>query len=219
MEKARQEAVVFVHGLWMRGPDMTLLRRRVRLCGYRTYQFHYRSISADLCTHALELQQFLQGVEEPVIHFVAHSMGGLVVRRLFLDHREQRPGRIVTLGTPHQGSHVGRWFGRFGVGRLLLGRSAECFAGGLPDWHGERELGSIAGKLAVGVGWVARGLPSPNDGTVAVKETELPGLADHLVLSVSHMGMLVAPTVARQTCHFLCHGHFARPGNSASPQG
>jgi hypothetical protein len=51
-------------------------------------------------------------------------------------------------------------------------------------------------------------LPQPNDGAVTVAETRLPGLRDHLVLSVTHTGLLVSARVAREVCAFLTHGHF-----------
>jgi hypothetical protein len=71
-------------------------------------------------------------------------------------------------------------------------------------------VGVIAGTLAVGLGVVIENLPQPNDGTVAVDETRLPGIKDHLELPVSHTGLLVSATVASQTAYFLRHGAFAR---------
>ena len=49
-----------------------------------------------------------------------------------------------------------------------------------------------------------------HDGTVAVEETRIPGLTDHLVLPHSHVGMLFAQDVADQVAHFLRHGRFVR---------
>ena len=82
--------------------------------------------------------------------------------------------------------------------------------GGLIEYRGPREVGVIADTLAVGLGAVIENLPSPNDGTVAVEETKLPGIKDHLEVSVSHTGLLVSPVVASQTAYFLRHGEFAR---------
>jgi hypothetical protein len=52
------------------------------------------------------------------------------------------------------------------------------------------------------------GIPRPNDGTVAVSETMLDGMTDHVTLPVSHFGMLLSSAVARQTVNFLRHGRF-----------
>jgi len=82
--------------------------------------------------------------------------------------------------------------------------------GGLADYHGSREVGVIAGTFGMGLGAVIEDLPKPNDGTVAVEETRLPGIRDHLEVAVSHTGLLVSPLVASQTAYFLRHGEFAR---------
>ena len=49
-----------------------------------------------------------------------------------------------------------------------------------------------------------------NDGTVAVSETRIPGLTDHLVLPHSHFGMLLAADVAAQVACFLRTSGFRR---------
>lgn len=202
------EQVVLVHGLWMRGPDMGLLRWRLRRCGYATSQFSYSSLRCGLAEAAARLQAYLQTLDADVIHLVGHSLGGLVIRRLLLDYPQQRPGRVVTLGTPHLGSQVAVAVKRLGAGSWLLGRSASGLTEVLPAWDGQRELGVIAGRAPIGVGLVVPGLPRPNDGTVSVAETRLPGATDHRVLAVSHMGLLVSAEAARQTCAFLRTGHF-----------
>ena len=94
---------------------------------------------------------------------------------------------------------------------MLAGRA-------LPQWRVERgvevarrmETGAIAGTMRFGVASLVVALPTPNDGAVTVAETQLPGLRDHLVLHVTHSGLLVSARVARQVCAFLTHGRFAR---------
>lgn len=206
----REEAVVLVHGLWMKGPEMFLLRHRLRQAGYAVYQFSYRSVARELADNARHLDALLHTLREPTIHFVAHSLGGLVVRRLLHDFPEQRPGRVVTLGTPHSGSYVANRLGRYSLFRRLLGCSLWPLSGQLYPWRGERQLGSIGGSLSIGVGWLVRDLPKPNDGTVAVCETRLVGMTDHRVVHTSHMAMLLSAEVAQQAIHFLLHGCFAR---------
>ncbi|MGM0595115.1 MAG: esterase/lipase family protein [Pseudomonadota bacterium] len=203
-----KEAIVLVHGLWMKGPEMFLLRRRFRRAGYKVHQFSYRSVARRLAENARRLDAFVQKVEGERVHFVAHSLGGLVVRRLFHDAPRQRPGRIVTLGSPHSGSYVANRLSRSNLIRKMLGCSLPPLSGELHPWSAERELGSIAGSLSVGVGWLVRDLPRPNDGTVAVEETRLEGMSDHTVVRTSHMAMLFSARVANQSIHFLRHGRF-----------
>ncbi len=210
---ASPAAVVLVHGLWMTGLEMALLRRRLRRCGFLPCQFSYPTVRAPVVENAARLHGFLRRVSAPVVHFVGHSLGGLVIRRLFHDHPPRRPGRIVTLGTPHRGSAVARRLARHGWGRRLLGGSFKGgLSGELPPWTGTRELGVIAGDRSLGVGLLfSRLVPAlarPNDGTVAVEETRMAGAADHVVLHASHMGLLVSAAAARQTCAFLRTGRF-----------
>lgn len=210
----RDESIVLVHGLWMKGAEMYLLRRRLQHAGYRVYQFSYRSVARELAENACRLDSFVRRIEGERIHFVAHSLGGLVVRRLFHDFPEQRAGRIVTLGTPHTGSYVANRLSRSGFFRTLLGCSLTPLSGDLYPWPGKRELGSIAGTLSVGAGWVIRDLPKPNDGTVAVEETRLENMTDHLLVHASHMALLLSREVARQTLYFLRRGRFDRSMDS-----
>jgi pimeloyl-ACP methyl ester carboxylesterase len=203
------ETVVLVHGLWMNGLEMRLLRRRLQARGYRLYQFHYRTVGRDLADNAARLNRYLvQQVEGETVHLVAHSLGGLVVRRLLHDFPAQRPGRVVTLGTPHQGSYVAGRASRRGVLRRLLGMSLPALLGEVPPWRADRELGSIAGSLSVGVGWLFRGLPRPNDGTVAAAETMLAGQRDHILLHASHVALLFSRAAAFEVDYFLRHGVF-----------
>ncbi|HLF09818.1 MAG TPA: alpha/beta hydrolase, partial [Gammaproteobacteria bacterium] len=71
-----------------------------------------------------------------------------------------------------------------------------------------REVGIIAGNHSFGVGRLVRGLPLPNDGTVSVEETRLPGAADHIVLRASHFSLLWSAEVHRQILCFLERGRF-----------
>ena len=210
---SRHESVVLVHGLWMKGPDMALLRQRLRQAGYRVYQFSYRSIACDSDENARRLNAFMSRVEGTTIHFVAHSLGGLVVRRLFHDFPEQRPGRIVTLGTPHCGSYVADRLAAGALSRRLLGRSLSVLTGQLSPWRGERELGSIAGTLPVGAGMLFRKMPRPNDGTVTVDSTRLLKMSDHVTVKTSHMGLLFSRKVSQQVIAFLSRGRFDHDNN------
>ena len=138
-------------------------------------------------------------------------MGGLVVRHLFHDYPKQRPGRVVTLGTPHQGSYAARMMHYSGLGFCVGQALDEGLMGGAPAWTAPNQIGSIAGTLNVGFSLLFPGMPEPADGMIAVVETQLPGMADHLCLPVSHMQMLVDPTTVTQACAFFATGRFRHP--------
>lgn len=204
-----EETVILIHGIWMNGMDMTLLHRRLTAEGYDTRQFSYHSVQASPLQSARELADFTRLINAPVIHFVCHSLGGLILRHMFHEYHEQKPGRIVTLATPHRPSSAARQLSRFAPGRLLLGHSVErALLGQAPPWQSRHELGVIAGALRMGVGMLIPGIPVPNDGTVAVEETELVGMKDHITLPISHTGMLLSYRVFKQTVYFLNHGLF-----------
>jgi pimeloyl-ACP methyl ester carboxylesterase len=203
------QAVVLVHGIWMPGLEMSLLAHRLRQCGFQPFLFSYPSIRCDLKRNAALLQRFLQKVEPPVVHYVAHSLGGLLLRQFFHDYPNQRPGRVVTLGTPHGGSQVARRMGRNPFGKALLGQSYKHgLRGDVPAWAAQRELGSIAGNISLGVGRVTGQLTGPNDGAVSVDETRVAGMSEHKVFHVNHSGLVFSHEVADAVCRFLHCGHF-----------
>lgn len=203
------EAIVLVHGIYMNGMDMFLLKQRLKHAGYPVYQFSYHSLQSTPAENAMDLHAFTERIQPGVIHYVCHSLGGLVIRHLFNLYPEQKPGRIVTLGTPHVHSSAAISLQQFSPGKLLLGQSTrQGLVGNVPSLPQERELGSIAGTLRMGFGLLIPGIPKPNDGTVAVSETKLEGMKDHIILPVSHFGMLLSRSVVRQIIHFLKHGVF-----------
>lgn len=203
------QAVVLVHGIWMPGLEMSLLAHRLRDCGYQTYQFSYPSIRCDLKHNAVRLQGFVQKLEEPVVHFVAHSLGGLLLRQFFHDFPDQPPGRVVTLGTPHGGSQVARRMGRNPFGKALLGKSYKHgLRGDVPGWASQREIGCIAGNVSIGVGRFTGQISGPNDGEVSVAETLLAGMSDHKVFHLNHAGLVFSREVATAVCRFLRTAHF-----------
>ncbi|OOO01091.1 MAG: hypothetical protein USCGTAYLOR_02713 [Chromatiales bacterium USCg_Taylor] len=87
----RAEAVILVHGLFMTGWDMTLLRWRLLRIGFITHQFSYPSTGFEPLRNAQALKNFTDRIDAPVIHFVAHSLGGLVVRHFFHESRPDVP--------------------------------------------------------------------------------------------------------------------------------
>jgi pimeloyl-ACP methyl ester carboxylesterase len=204
------ETVVLVHGLWVHGIAMELMRRRVARCGYRALAYSYPSMRLTLAENAERLARFCRDIAAPRLHFVGHSLGGLIILRMLARAPALPPGRVVLTGAPVAGSLAARRLARLPGGRAALGRSA-------PEWHETahprsdtgREIGVIAGRLPLGIGrLVAPDLPAPSDGVVSVEETRLPVMRDHIVLNVNHSGMLVSRAVAHQICVFLRHGTF-----------
>ncbi len=212
-----REHVVFLHGIWMTGAELALLRRRVRAAGFGVSQFHYHSLRNTPAENARALADFVQTLSAPTIHFVAHSLGGIVLAHYFsqglvASEADSRRGRVVFLGSPLKGSHAARAYASHRLTRPLLGKSLEAgLLGDIPPWPEEVEAGMIAGDRGVGVGSLLfGGLPKPHDGTVAVEETRLESLRGHICVPHSHFSMLLSPEVAEETIHFLRQGRFLR---------
>lgn len=204
-------SVVLVNGLWLGNAAMALLARRLRRAGFDVHVFSYPTTRNDLRANAALLQCFLAQLPGEIVHLVGYSLGGLVIRALFHFHPEQRPGRIVLLGSPQRRSRAAEALARSRLTARLIGRSlAELNAGQPQAWAWpEREIGVIAGTLPTGLGRLVTRLPAPHDGTVALEETMLAGAGARLALRVSHFGLLLSPTVARRAGAFLRTGSFS----------
>ena len=203
------ETIVLVHGLWMNGLEMILLQRRLARGGYQVKRFNYNSILLNPMETAAQLNQFVSEQDARVIHFVCHSLGGIVIRHLFYLHPWQKPGRIVTIGTPHKPSLTAYKLARYPPGKLILGQSIfNGLLGNVPSWSTTHDLGSIAGTLRLGIGMFIADLPKPNDGIVAVKETQFDGMKDHIEVKVSHFGLVLSKKTAKLILCFLSNGVF-----------
>lgn len=189
---------------------MAVLEHRLTTPDRQVKVFSYESISGTLDDNARALRRFADAIDTQRMHFVGHSLGGLVILRM-LELGDGLPsGRAVLLGAPVHGSAAARLLTLWPWTHMLLGRSVEALAGGVPPWSGEREVGIIAGNLPVGLGRLTAGVPLPNDGTVAVAETRLEGITAHMTLPVSHTSMVLSPAIARETIHFLENGRFSQ---------
>jgi pimeloyl-ACP methyl ester carboxylesterase len=205
---------VLLHGLWMHGFELGVLRRRLQAkTGMRTVTFSYPSMRGGLAEHVRRLLEFARQQDAAQLHFVGHSLGGLVILDALHVTNDLPPGRAVLLGTPLQGSRAAQGVVRaLPFGRSVLGMTAyqELVHGKPRQWMGESDVGVIAGSYNVGLGRLFVSREAESDGTVLVSETLLPGAADHIVLRTSHTSMLFSPEVAAQTAHFLQQGSFRR---------
>lgn len=201
--------VIFVHGLWMSGLEMFRLHRAARAAGFRVRRFRYWSLLRTPEENLARLQAFVQREPAQTVHFVGHSLGGILILRLLIVHADIPPGRVVLLGSPVRGSIVARRIQSLGLGPLLLGRAAPVLAVQRePEWSGQREVGVIAGTRGIGVGRLFCRLPAPHDGTVTVAETTLENATDTLQVPTTHTGLVYSSVVAEQLCVFLRTGTF-----------
>ncbi|MFC5527120.1 esterase/lipase family protein [Rhodanobacter ginsengisoli] len=214
------EHVILLHGLWMRGFALAMLHRRLMEAGFGVRRFDYLSVAAtqQSILDRLRAQMVELAAGDGIVHLVGHSLGGLLALRACLNADGLPPGRIVCLGSPLKGSAAARGFAGWGRGgEVLLGHNRELLEQGFERWEGPREVGMIAGCMPLGLGSVLGHFEGQHDGTVAVEETRLAGLADHCVVEANHTGLLFSQDVAQRVAWFLRHGHFRPvPGDAAS---
>ena len=186
--------------------------------GYTTLNVGYASRSKALEALAEDVhpavERFAEGLEGSV-HFVCHSMGGLLARIYVARHRPRRLGRVVMLGTPNGGSeiadrlkHIGAYRAWFGpAGQQLVTRRDAAIAAMFPPV--DYPVGIIAGNRSV-YPITSAFLPKPHDGKVSVENTKLDGMADHIVMETSHPWLVRNGPAIAQTIAFLQDGRFRR---------
>jgi pimeloyl-ACP methyl ester carboxylesterase len=210
--QASREIVVVTHGLWVTGRIMAWLAGQLNEAGFDARCFSYPSVNASLSANAARLARFVAALPGERVNFLGHSLGGLLILQMLHEQFEERTDHVVLLGTPYSDCRSARNLSLWSIGSRLTGHSMrQWLLQDKPPLKARTEVGVIAGSRSFGLGRLIPGLPRPNDGAVAVCETHVPGMRDHVVLHVSHTEMLFSRSVAEAAIAFLRLGHFSRP--------
>lgn len=199
-----KETVLLLHGMGRTRLSMRRAARRLEELGWRTRCIGYPSLTRPIERLAEHVAEQIAG-ETGRIHFVTHSLGGLVLRRLLHSHRPANFGRAAMLAPPNRGSRLARRFSRLGRVVPAVRQLA------LPEADLNRLLGPIdfellvvAGSRAVGpLRWLAR---TANDGIVTVDETFAGERSDSLVVPWGHTFIMDSPDVLDTVDRFLRTG-------------
>jgi len=212
-----EEVVVFLHGIWMPGGEMWPFKRLLqREHGLPGELFSYHSVSDTLDENAHNLARFVIELGVPRVHLVGHSLGGVVALRALAGVADMPPGRVVCLGSPLNGSRAADQLSEHHWGKSIIGSALiqgvidQPAANWATNAVEQRDVGVIAGTLSIGLGKLFATFDGENDGTVAVAETRLPGLKDHICYATNHTGLIFSEGVATQTAAFLKRGEFLR---------
>jgi len=188
------------------------MRRRLAAShGFQCHSFGYRTMARSMEPIVEQLTRFVSRIDADRVHFVGHSLGGIVLHRYFERVNNLPPGRVVFLGAPTVKSRAAERIGRLPLFSSLIGRVVTeelVRPTGAREWRCDRELGLVAGTRPMGLGRFFARFDEDCDGTIGVSETKLPGHTAHVTLPVSHMGMLLSADVAKQVGEFLAHGRF-----------
>jgi pimeloyl-ACP methyl ester carboxylesterase len=210
------EVVLLLHGLARTDKSMQLMSEALQKSGYRVENIRYKSRSLPI-----------QDLAEPVIgaalnkyrsdykiHFVTHSLGGILLRQYLAHHKITRLGKVVMLGPPNQGSEIVDKLGKFPGFRWLNGDAGTqlgTMASSIPNQLGgaDFDLGIIAGTRSINLILSAL-IEGDNDGKVSVENTKLAGMKDHLEMAVTHPFMMRNKKVIEQVICYLQSGRFNR---------
>jgi triacylglycerol lipase len=148
------------------------------------------------------------------IHFVTHSLGGILVRYYLENDEIEELGRVVMLAPPNQGSRVVDQFSDMPGYALLNGPAGKQLGtdeNSIPLKLGpaDFEVGIIAGDRTINL-ILSTAFDQPNDGKVAVDDTRLKGMKDFIVVHRSHPFIMQGGEVIDQVLHFLEQGFFLR---------
>ena len=209
------ECVVLLHGMARSANSMNVLADGLADVGYTVANVGYPSRKFNIETlAALAVQEgFTRCSEAKKVHFVTHSLGGILLRVSFRESLPSKLGRVVMLGPPNQGSEIVDALGNFPGFDLLNGPAGRALGTGrnsvpaqLPEV--DFELGVIAGTRSLNP-FLSRFLPDPDDGKVSVASTRVQGMRDFVTFPVTHTFMMRDAAVIGAVVHFLAKGHFS----------
>lgn len=215
-DRPAPEMVVLLHGLCRTARSMRPMQRALETAGFEVLNIDYRSREAPI--EQLSEQVVGRALADccargaGAVHFVAHSLGGILVRQYAGRHPQAITGRVVMLGPPNQGSEVVDRLAGWRLFSLLHGSAARQLGttrDSIPARLGPVRfcLGVIAGNRSIN--WInSLIIPGPDDGKVSVERTRVAGMSDHHVVAVTHPLMMRHREVIAQTIEFLRHGRF-----------
>jgi pimeloyl-ACP methyl ester carboxylesterase len=205
------DTIVLVHGLWRTHLSFLVPYLRLPREGFKPVGIRYPARTRPLDELAQHVAARLPRPAAGRLHFLTHSLGGLVVRRLLRDHRPPNLGRVVMLSPPNQGSQLARRlqhsrFFRVAAGPVGLHLASDAEALNVLLGPVDYELGVIVGSVTRGLGRSM--IEGPSDGRVSVEEARVDGMLDFLVVRCGHMLIMNNAAVLDQAVHFFRHGMF-----------
>ncbi|MCV6607985.1 MAG: hypothetical protein OIF32_07230 [Campylobacterales bacterium] len=209
------EAVILIHGFGRSETSMWYFKNKLEEAGYGVKTVGYSSLNQDMDGIKKEVytdidSQDLSNYKK--VHFVGHSLGGLLVRSYLGEKKIENLGNVVIMGSPNKGTPAVDvfknkwWFSLLGPAVKELGTSGTKFLTSLKKPY--YNLGAIAGDSEIeSYEYVLKGA---DDGLVTVESAKVEGMRDFIVLDSSHTMMRYNKSVIKQTIYFLKKGKFLK---------
>ncbi len=217
-----QDCVILLHGLARSSHSLRKLEKSLAEEGFKTVNQNYPSTKDPIEKLAEKYVSKAIGACGPSsqIHFVTHSMGGILVRQYLSTHSLNSLGKVVMLGPPNQGSETVDRLGKLPGFKFFNGPAGMQLGtgkGSLPKSLNKADftLGVIAGTQSINL-ILSYILPSTDDGKVTLESTKLEGMAGHISLPVTHTFMMLNGEVIKQVIYFIKNGKFKNNLNSSN---
>ena len=214
----RNEIVVLLHGLGRSPRSMSGAGLWFQKAGYRVAYVGYPSrtvsVEAAVKNHvAPSLEKLARLADLTKIHFVTHSLGGIVFRAWAAQARHDFPsGRAVLLAPPNNGSEIADRVRHWPIARTLMGPVIQEIGTG--ENSTPRRLGPAIGEVGVIMGdqanlpFFRHWLGPQSDGVVTVEGGKIEGLKDFCVMPAGHTWIMWRPWILKATEHFIREGCF-----------
>jgi len=209
-----KELVILIHGIMYSPLIMWKIEKSLTNAGYNTLNFDYASTRWPMDTVTEKLHQEITDKYSKYekIHFVTHSLGGLVIRAYLDQFGSELEGHLVMIAPPNQGSITAERFEDFALFKWLLGEPGQHLGKDRDDYFKmypppRIHFGIIAGGLCNDKGFNPL-IPGDDDGTVGVEETRIYGYADFIIIPGLHTTLLWQGEVIRQIITFIEEGKF-----------
>jgi hypothetical protein len=148
------------------------------------------------------------------VHFVTHSLGGILVRQYLQHHTISNLGRVVMLSPPNHGSEVSDLLKDYTIYQFILGPAAQQL--GTDKDSLTKQLGPVKGEIGIITGvsssdpWFSPVIPGDDDGKVSVESAKLDEMSDFMTVPNGHTFIMRDEIVIKQILHFLKQGSFYR---------
>lgn len=205
--------VVLLHGLWRGWRAMHPLARALEKEGFSTLNLPYSSGSRSveqLAAHVRTQVEKIAG-DQP-IHFITHSLGGILVRTLLAENVPWKTGRVVMLAPPNQGSEIVDWSQNHPLFNRVLGPAGRALGSDgipcrLPALPPQIEAAVIMGDRCA-IPLFRKWLDFDNDGIVSAARGKLEGLRGFSLIHADHTFIQMHPETIRLSLHFLKTGEW-----------